>query len=68
MMESEPLDQYEMEQLWSLLRRFCAAELDQWEAWSTETPDGPAFITISRATPLMTLEEDYVSIDPEARA
>ncbi|KOT64109.1 hypothetical protein ADK43_06965 [Streptomyces rimosus subsp. rimosus] len=41
----------ELEQFRELLRRYCAQELDQWEAWQLETPCGPVYVTLSRALP-----------------
>ncbi len=48
-----------MAQLRQLLRRYCAQELDQWEALRTETPYGSVYITLSRGRPEGTDESAY---------
>ncbi|MER7176528.1 hypothetical protein [Streptomyces mesophilus] len=46
-----PLSDAEFVQLLGLLRRYCAHDLDQWEAWRTTTPYGEAHIMISNGSP-----------------
>lgn len=46
-----PLSDDEWDQFRGLLHRFCTHELDQWALWQTETPYGPVYINLSRATP-----------------
>ncbi len=42
----KPLDDDESNTLRSLLRRYSAANLDQWEAWRTDTPHGTVYIVM----------------------
>lgn len=51
------LTEEEVETLRSLLVRYCATELDQFDLWRTTTPHGPAYITIAR----------YPNADPNQR-
>ncbi|QKV94257.1 hypothetical protein HUT19_22925 [Streptomyces sp. NA02950] len=46
-----PLSDGEFELFLGLLKRFCADELDQWEAWRTPTPYGTVYVNISRGLP-----------------
>jgi hypothetical protein len=46
--EPWPLSDDEFKRFRHLLVRFCAWDLDQWEAWRTDTAHGRVFITISR--------------------
>jgi hypothetical protein len=62
-MAAERMTDEEFEQLRSLLRRYCATELDQWELWKTETPYGTAFVDITRVVREGTSLDTYVSID-----
>ena len=47
-LESRRLTDDELETLRTLLIRYCATELDQWDLWRTMTPHGPAYISIAR--------------------
>lgn len=49
----------ELEQLRMLMQRFCSHDLDQWEAWQLGTPDGPVYVTLSRALPTGVDAEAY---------
>ncbi|MEU9709207.1 MULTISPECIES: hypothetical protein [unclassified Streptomyces] len=46
-----PLSDGEVGQLLDLLRRYCAHDLDQWEALRTDTPYGPVYVQMSRSLP-----------------
>ncbi|MGW1293185.1 hypothetical protein [Streptomyces sp. NPDC002533] len=48
---SGPLSGAEVAQLLELLRRYCAYDLDQWEALQTDTPYGPVHVQMSRSLP-----------------
>ncbi|MDJ1643471.1 hypothetical protein [Streptomyces pakalii] len=48
---SGPLSDAEVAQLLDLLRRYCAHDLDQWEALQTDTPYGPVYVQMSRSLP-----------------
>jgi hypothetical protein len=62
-MDEEKLTKGEFDQLRSLLRRYCAFELDQWDLWKTETPYGTAFIDVMRVPREAMSPELYVSLD-----
>ncbi|WP_030664444.1 hypothetical protein [Streptomyces rimosus] len=57
--QPQRMSEAEMAQLRQLLRRYCAQELDQWEALRTETPYGSVYITLSRGRPEGTDESAY---------
>ncbi|MFF8836393.1 hypothetical protein [Streptomyces sp. NPDC015130] len=46
-----PLSDAEVQQMKDLLRRYCAHDLDQWEALQTETPYGPVYLFMANALP-----------------
>lgn len=46
-----PLDAAELGTLAVLLARFAANDLDQWEVWRLELPDGPVDVRIAVADP-----------------
>ena len=57
----------EFETLRSLLVRYCATELDQFDLWKTVTPYGPVYITLAmypNADPAQS-PEAWVSIDAD---
>ncbi|MFI9269772.1 hypothetical protein ACIGXM_03485 [Kitasatospora sp. NPDC052896] len=54
-----PLSETEWEQLRQLLRRFLSHELDQWENWKADTPDGMAYVLLTRALPPGVLPEHF---------
>jgi len=47
----------------SLLLRYCSWNLDQWDAWRTTTPFGPAYITMSHYPEQSVTPESYDSLD-----
>jgi len=62
-MAEEKLNHEELVQLRSLLRRYCAFDLDQWDLWKTDTPFGPVFIDIARLPRAGISPEMYGSLD-----
>ena len=47
-----PLNAEELQTLAALLARFAANDLDQWEAWRLELPNGPVDVRMSIADPV----------------
>jgi hypothetical protein len=61
--DSARLSDAEFEQLKDLLRRYCAHDLDQWEAWRIEPAENELIlITIKRAVPTHEDRDFYRSI------
>ena len=61
--DMKPLGDDEWEIFRDLLRRYCAANLDQWDMWRTETKFGTVYITISRKPEAGASTEAYDRID-----
>jgi hypothetical protein len=47
--EFQPLTDDELHLMASLLRRFSASDLDQWENWRFTSPYGEVYVSMSRA-------------------
>jgi hypothetical protein len=54
----------EVRQLWMLLARFAAHDLDQFDHWQVDTRYGPVFIDIVRMLPAGTPDRAYMPIWP----
>lgn len=46
----------------SLLKWFCAKELDQWEMWKLDTKHGRVYVTIARAPLFSTADKHYENL------
>jgi hypothetical protein len=64
-MENHPasLSEEELATLAWLLRRFCIADLDQWERWRLTTPGGEVFVNVVRELPTKISRDAYTSLD-----
>ena len=49
--DSDRLSDEEVAEMMDLWRRYCAHDLDQWEALQTETPYGPVYVFMTRSLP-----------------
>jgi len=56
-----PLSPEELTQLWSLLKRYCTHDLDQWLNLKVTQPPpyGPIFVNINRALPAEVVEGTF---------
>jgi hypothetical protein len=60
----ESLSDDEMATLAWLLRRYCTADLDQFDFWQVTTPSGPVYIEVGRRLP--DHSHEFASLDPWA--
>ena len=59
-----PLSDDEAREMAALLARFAAHELDQFENWRIETPQGPVFATLANELMPGLSSETFVTIWP----
>ncbi|TXC98893.1 hypothetical protein [Streptomyces sp. ISID311] len=60
--ENGRLSDDEFKEFVGFLKRFCAHDLDQWEAWQTATPSGPVYANMTRSLPPETDPSAFRSI------
>ena len=62
-----PLDQEELRGLLSLLARYCAYDLDQWDNWRLDLPRGPFYVSIANRLLPGAADETYSLVWPPSR-